>query len=315
MIRSLFEDNPVMSPSSSPQTIADALTAAVDRLTAAGLAAADGRLDARMLLAHVLGLPSPAGLSLRLGDPLDADRAACLTRLIERRARREPVGRILGRRGFWTLDLALGPETLEPRPDTETVVGALLERLVPADAPWRLLDLGTGTGCLLLALLAELPAATGLGVDRAAGAVEIARRNAETNGLASRATFREGDWGDGAVALGVAADSLDAVVSNPPYIATAELAGLAPEVRDHDPLLALDGGADGLTAYRILIPLAWTMVRPGGWLAFEVGAGQADDVSGLMSLNGFSSIEVIRDLAGWERCVIGARLPKKGHSS
>ncbi|MBB4265627.1 peptide chain release factor N(5)-glutamine methyltransferase [Roseospira visakhapatnamensis] len=299
----------------SPATTATALSAAAARLVAAGIPPDDARLDARVLLAHVLGLPSPAGLGLRLDDALSEAAAEGFAALIERRIQREPVGRILGRRGFWTLDLALGPDTLEPRPDTETVVAALLERLTPTDAPWHLLDLGTGTGCILLALLAALPAARGLGVDRSPGAVETARANAATHGLAERATLRVADWRGGATALGVSPASLDAVVSNPPYIPSATLPTLAPEVRAHDPVLALDGGADGLDAYRTLVPLARHLLRPGGWLALEVGAGQAEDVSGLMNAAGFSPPAIARDLGGHGRCVIAAQPPKKGGPS
>jgi len=295
--------------------IAAHLAAATDRLTRAGLPADDARHDARLLLAHALGLGSAAGLGLRLGDPLGRAEAARLDALVARRAAREPVGRILGRRGFWTLDLALGPDTLEPRPDTETVVEALLARLPDRAAPLRLLDLGTGTGCILLALLSELSAATGVGVDLAPGAVATATANARAAGLAERAVFRVADWGGGAEALGVAPESLDVVSSNPPYIRSADLAGLAPEVRDHDPALALDGGDDGLVAYRVLIPLAWGLLRPGGWLALEVGADQARDVERLMSASGFSPSATTRDLAGLDRCVIAARPFKKGTPS
>ncbi len=300
---------------SMPDRAATILAAARARLVGAGLSPDEARQDARVLLAHVLGLASPAGLGVRLDDTLPEAARARFSVLIDRRAAREPVGRLLGRRGFWTLDLALGPDTLEPRPDTETVVRALLERLTPADAPWRLLDLGTGTGCILLALLSALPKATGMGVDRAAGAVETARANATAHGLAERATLRRADWTDGAGALGVAPGRLDAVVSNPPYIPTADLVTLAPEVRDHDPALALDGGADGLDAYRVLVPLTMTLLRPGGWLALEVGAGQAGDVGGLMREAGFPFPAVVHDLAGHGRCIIAARPPKKGGAS
>lgn len=300
---------------STPRRVATALASARARLIDAGLSPDEARLDARVLLAHVLGLTAPAGLGVRLDDTLPEVARERFSVLIDRRAAREPVGRLLGRRGFWTLDLALGPDTLEPRPDTETVVRALLERLTPADAPWRLLDLGTGTGCILLALLSALPEARGVGVDRAAGAVKTARANATAHGLAQRATLRQGDWADGVGALGVAPGSLDAVVSNPPYIPTADLVSLVPEVRDHDPALALDGGADGLDAYRVLVPLAMTLLRPGGWLALEVGADQAGDVGGLMTEAGFPCPAVVHDLAGHGRCVIAARPPKKGGAS
>ncbi|MBB4285943.1 peptide chain release factor N(5)-glutamine methyltransferase [Roseospira goensis] len=280
-------------------TLAHALAAATERLTAAGVP--DARGDARVLAAHVLGLPSPAALGLRLGDPMPAAAATRFEALVARRAAREPVGRILGRRGFWTLDLALGPDTLEPRPDTETVVAAVLERVPDRAAPLALLDLGTGTGAILLALLSDLPNARGVGLDIAAGAVAAARANAAAHGLDGRATVAVADWRDG---LPDWPGPFDVIVSNPPYIRAGELAALDPEVRGHDPAVALDGGADGLDAYRILVPLAAARLRSGGWLAVEVGHDQADAVADLMHAAGLGPPARARDLGGRARCVI-----------
>jgi release factor glutamine methyltransferase len=289
----------VADPSSRGRPLAAALSHAAERLAAAGVP--EPRLDARVLAAHVLGLSGPAALGVRLGDPMPARAATRLDALIARRAAREPVGRILGTRGFWTLDLAVGPDTLEPRPDTETVVSAVLDRLPDRARPLSLLDLGTGTGAILLALLFELPDATGIGVDIAPGAVATACANAAAHGLEGRARFVAADWADG---LPDWPGPFDVVVSNPPYIATADLAGLDPEVRDHDPAAALDGGADGLDAYRRIIPLAAARLAPGGHLALEVGAGQAEAVAALMQAAGFGSPETVPDLGGVTRCVI-----------
>lgn len=257
-------------------------------------------LDARLLLEHALGLTRDQMFS-RADDSLADEAVARALVLVERRAAREPVGRILGHREFWTLDLALNPDTLEPRPDTETVVEAVLKALPDRAAPRRLLDLGTGTGCILLALLAELPNATGLGIDISPGAVAAATDNAARNGLAGRAAFRIGDWGAGV------AEPVDVLVSNPPYIPSADIAELQPEVREHDPLRALDGGTDGLDAYRIIAAQAPGLLRAGGLVALEVGQGQAGDVARLLSDAGLAVEGVFRDLGDVERCVLGRK--------
>lgn len=268
---------------------------AEDRLRAAGVDTPE--LDARLLIQHALGL-AREDLVLRGGDTVAAVDAARLEAIIARRAAREPVGRILGHRAFWTLDLALSPATLEPRPDTETVVAAALGAVSGRPGPLRILDLGTGTGCILLALLAELPAATGLGIDVAADAVRAAAANAAANGgLEARAAFRTGTWGDGVD------ERFDLVVSNPPYIPTGDLAGLQPEVRDHDPRLALDGGADGLDAYRAIASQLPTLLKPGGSAVLEVGRGQARDVAELLTRRGLAVVAVHRDLGRVERCI------------
>ncbi len=268
------------------------------RLREAGVDTPD--LDARLLVEHALGL-TRSDLFARANDSIpDSDAARVLT-LVERRAAREPVGRILGHREFWTIDLALNPDTLEPRPDTETLVEAVLRSLPDRSAPLRLLDLGTGTGCILLALLAELPDATGVGVDLSPGAVAAATGNAARNGLVERARFQTGNWGAGL------AERFDVVVSNPPYIPSADIATLDPDVREHDPLRALDGGADGLDAYRIIAGQMPDLLRPGGLAGLEVGQGQAADVAELLAAAGLEPVGVFRDLGGVERCVL-ARL-------
>lgn len=274
--------------------LAQLLRQAVARLRAAGIDSA--MADARLLAGHALGLDRTA--LLVGGDrPTTGEEQAHLRALIERRARREPVSRILGRRGFWTLDLALAPETLDPRPDSETLVDAALALLPDRQAPLRLLDLGTGTGCLLLAVLAERPRAWGLGVDLSPAAAAMARENAARNGLADRAAFFAGDW---ATAL---AGRFDLVLSNPPYIRRDALAGLAPEVREHDPARALDGGPDGLDAYRALAAALPALLAPGGHAVLELGQGQGADVADLMRTGGLSVRGRARDLAGIERCL------------
>lgn len=275
-------------------TVGGILLEATRRLNAAGVEGA--RRDARLLLAEVLGRPASALLGLA-DLPLTADQAAAFQAMVARRAAREPVSRIVGRRGFWSLEFLVGPDTLDPRPDTETLVEAALEALPDPRAPYRVLDLGTGTGCVLLSILHERPCATGLGIDLAAGAVAVARQNAARLGLAERAEMRLGDWMSGLD------EYFDAIVSNPPYIPRAEVETLAPEVLQHDPHAALCGGEDGLVPYRVIATGARRLLRSGGSLIVEVGAGQADDVADLFTSAGLRVEGTRRDLAGIARCV------------
>lgn len=270
------------------------------RFAAAGLDTP--RLDARLLVQHALGLDHAGLLIAGNAEVAPAERDA-VAALAARRLAHEPVSRILGRRGFWTLDLALSPATLDPRPDTETVVEAALDIIGDRRLPWRVLDLGTGTGCLLLALLDALPNATGLGIDRSAEAVETASANAQRLGFAGRARFQVGDWTRG---LGCA---FDLVVSNPPYIPDGDIAGLAPEVRDFDPWAALAGGADGLDAYRAIAGGLADVLVPGGRAVFELGAGQADAVAALFAAGGFTVLPPRADLAGIARALPVRRPP------
>jgi len=289
----------------------DALPAGSGRgatLTALGKAlafpdAGEGARIARILFAGVLGLELVQVVASP-ETPLSGDERARLRAAAARCLAGEPPGRVLGRRAFWGMEFRLGPETLEPRPDTETLVETALARLGARQAgqPLRLLDLGTGSGCILIALLNELPLAFGVGVDLAPGAAMIARDNARDNDVGGRSAFVTGDW---ATAIGAA--PFDLVVSNPPYIESRALAGLDARVRLHDPVLALDGGPDGLAPYRLLAPEAMRLLRPGGVAAFEVGAGQAADVAALMRAAGFAATQVTADLAGVMRVVSGAR--------
>ncbi len=279
-------------------TAGAAAAVACARLAAAGVAAP--RLDARLLVAHVLGV-APQTVFTRPETPLSAAQAATLDSLVTRRAAREPVSRIVNRRGFWTLDLALGPDTLDPRPDSETLVEALLAALPGRDRRLRVVDFGTGSGCLLLALLTERPAAWGLGVDRSPGALAVARANAAACGLAGRTAFVCADWGRGLDGC------FDAILANPPYIPSDEIAGLEPEVAVFDPRLALAGGPDGLDCYRVLVPHVARLLTSGGAAALEVGAGQAEAVGQMAQDAGLTVAEIRRDLGGVPRCVVAIR--------
>ncbi|NBN66038.1 peptide chain release factor N(5)-glutamine methyltransferase [Microvirga tunisiensis] len=269
-----------------------------DRFRAAGLPTAD--LDARLLAAAALGI-DPASLVLDPDEAVSGEGAALAEAHLQHRLAGMPVGRILGRREFFGLELALSAGTLEPRPDTEILVEAVLARVSP-EAPLRIADLGTGTGAICLALLGRLPLALALAVDLSPDALATARGNALRHGLAGRVLFLQGDY---AAAL---APGLDVIVSNPPYISHAELAALDPGVRDHDPILALDGGADGLDAYRVLAPQCHDLLRHGGLLACEIGAAQGASVAGLFAAAGFQRIEIVQDLAGLDRVVLGWKI-------
>jgi release factor glutamine methyltransferase len=226
-----------------------------------------------------------------------------VTALAGRRLAHEPVARIVGHKEFWGLRLAVTPAVLVPRPDTETVVEcALAQARAQGARPRRILDLGTGSGALLLALMSEWPDAYGIATDTSAAALRVARANAEALGLAARAAFIACDFG---AAL---AGGFDIVVSNPPYVASRDIASLAPDVRDHDPHGALDGGPDGLAAYRAIAADARRLLAPAGLLVLELGAGQAAEVAALLRQAGLDVMEPIADLAGIPRA-ISARHP------
>jgi release factor glutamine methyltransferase len=264
-------------------------------------------LDARILIGAVLGLDL-TGVIAAAARCLSDDEAARLENHALRRIAGEPVARIIGMKEFWGLPLHLSTATLVPRPDTETVVEAALEilRARPEPAgPLRLADLGTGSGAILLALLSELPNACGVGTDSSESALHTARGNARQLGLLSRAAFVACDYG---TAL---AGPFHLVVSNPPYIRSADIAALAVEVRNHDPRGALDGGAEGLDAYRAIIPDAPRLLVAGGALVVEVGHGQSSEVEGLMAAAGLVPGGPARtDLAGIRRAVTGLFLPR-----
>jgi release factor glutamine methyltransferase len=263
-------------------------------------------LDARILAGAVLGLDL-TGMITAAARLLTPDEAARLEDFARRRIAGEPVARITGTKEFWGLPLQLTAATLVPRPDTETLVELALEMVRAThhpDQPLRIADIGTGSGAILLALLSELPDARGMGTDISADALQTAHINAVQLGLADRATFVACDY---AAAL---SGRFDLIVSNPPYIRTGEIAALATEVRDHDPLRALDGGSDGFDAYRTLIPQAVGLLAPGGVLAVEVGHDQSKGVEQLMTAAGLTLPRPPKaDLAGLPRAVAGRKLP------
>jgi release factor glutamine methyltransferase len=284
------------------QTIEAARRALTARFKAHAIDSAE--LDARLLAGAALGLDL-TGLITAANRPLTTDESARLEQFAERRLAGEPVARILGHKEFWGLSLQLTPETLVPRPDTETVVELAWQRTVPRpDHPRLILDIGTGSGAILLALLSEFPQAYGIGTDLSVAAIKTASDNAAGLGFASRAAF---------VACRYAASlsgSFDLIVSNPPYIRSEEIADLAAEVRHYDPLLALDGGSDGLDAYRAIAPEAVRLLAPGGTLVVEVGRGQNSEVRGLMTAAGLTLKGPPKaDLAGIPRALAFSKLP------
>ncbi len=248
--------------------------------------------EARLLMAHLLGEPSTALL-----DPARPIDAVAFDALLARRAAREPMAMITGRQGFWTLELAVSAATLIPRADSETLIEAALAAFPDRLMVRSVLDLGTGTGCLLLAALAEFPAARGLGIDISADAARLAAGNARANGL-PQAMFAVGSWAD------PLAGTFDLVLSNPPYIESAVVPALMPEVARYEPRRALDGGADGLDAYRAILSMLPRLLAPGGVAVLEIGARQADAVAALARAAGFAQPAVRRDLAGHARAVV-----------
>ena len=265
-----------------------ALRAAAARLASASDTA---RLDAELLMAHAAGL-SREELILKLRDlPEPEDFAA----LVERRLAHEPVAHITGTRDFWTLSLAVSSDVLTPRPDSETLLDAAVGHYAATGgAPERILDLGTGSGALLLAALDEWRGATGLGIDASEAALAVARANAQRCRLAERAAFRKGDW------LAGVEGRFDLVLANPPYIATHCL--LPRDVAEYEPAMALYGGADGLDAYRAIAPELARVVAPGGLALFEIGFDQGESAGALFADQGFSVV-VRPDLAGRARCL------------
>ena len=260
-------------------------------------------IDARLLLEVATG----ASRADILTDPyraLSDDQAAAYEAMIERRLRREPVSRILGRKGFWRIMLNVTPDVLSPRPDTESLLDVVLPAF-PVGQPFEMIDLGTGSGAILLAVLAERPAARGVGTDISFEALAVAKENAASLDLDNRATFLRTEW-----AAGFGDHSFDLVVSNPPYIPSGEIPGLDPEVRDHDPHLALDGGEDGLEPYRLLAPEIMRILKPGGIFAVEIGWDQGPAVLALFQAAGFTDAKVVKDLADRNRVVTNGPDPR-----
>lgn len=280
-------------------TLVKAWKAAQERLKAAGIDSP--AIDARLLLEAAAGV---SRLDI-LTDPyreLAEDQLAAYDGYLERRARREPVARILGRKAFWKLLLNLTPDVLIPRADTETVVDHALKAFAQ-DARFAMLDIGVGSGAILLSILAERPGAKGVGTDVSEEALAVARDNAANLGLKDRVALLRTPWADGLADAG-----FDLVVSNPPYIRSAEIEGLDPEVREHDPRLALDGGPDGLDAYRALAPEILRVLKPGGLFLVEIGWDQAGDVRSLFEAAGAQEVEVAQDLGARDRVVMGRKV-------
>jgi release factor glutamine methyltransferase len=280
------------------QTLVQAWNGAKARLQAAGV---EGPvIDARLLVEAAAG----ASRTDIIADPhriLSDDQAAALEGFVVRRERREPVSHILGRKGFWKIMLQVTADVLTPRPDTETLVELVLRDL-PEAKRFSVLDLGVGSGAILLAILAERPAGKGLGVDVSDEALAVARENAANLGLAGRVALLRGDWTRGLDDAG-----FDLVVANPPYVRSTEIATLAPEVRDHEPRLALDGGPDGLDAYRLLAPEILRVLKPGGRFAVEIGFDQSAEVETLFRAAGADGVSTYKDLANHDRVVVGAK--------
>jgi len=281
-------------------TLVQAWKEAKARLEAAGIAGPV--IDARLLV-EAAAEATRVDIVTDPYRPLTTEQEATLADFLARREKREPVSHILGRKGFWKIMLQVTPDVLTPRPDTETVVEVAL-REFPEHAAWSVLDLGVGSGAILLSILAERPAAKGLGVEASEEALAVARDNAAALGLAGRTALLRGDW-----TAGLADEAFDLVVSNPPYIADHVIETLEPEVRDHEPRLALSGGADGLDAYRILAPEILRVLRPGGRFAVEIGYDQKDAVEALFREAGAEDVRTIRDLADRDRVVAGAKKP------
>ncbi len=278
---------------SAPQAATLALRDGTVALKVAGIDSAAG--DARVLLADAMGIP-PDRLTLHLQDELGAEASAAFAAHIAARAAHQPVAQIIGKRLFWGRSFIVTPDTLDPRPETEVLVAEALTR------PFvKMLDLGTGTGCILLSCLAGMPMAVGVGADISQPALDVAQRNADALGLARRAKFQQADW------FGGITGRFDLIVSNPPYIALDEMAALSPDVRGHEPHLALTDGADGLNAYRAITAGAGARLLAGGRILLEIGPTQGAAVSALLGAQGFDGIRILPDFDGRDRVVVAQK--------
>ena len=253
--------------------------------------------EARLLVAHATGL-TRTDLVAQPDKKISPETATLLAALVERRMAREPMSHLIGRRGFWTLEFAVGPAVLDPRPDSETLVEAALDQFPDKLTAMSVLDLGTGSGCLLLSVLSERPSAWGMGIDLSSDALAVAARNAADAELGGRARFLCGNWGQ------AIAGSFDLILCNPPYIQSGEIEGLAPEVANFEPYLALDGGISGYDAYREVGPEIARLLAPDGAAVVEAGAGQMSEIARLFSASALRVQEVRKDLGGIERAAI-----------
>jgi release factor glutamine methyltransferase len=290
----------MQAPAAPRRRIADL----ADRLAAVGIE--EARSEAWLLLSAATGR-ARAELVAGAVDGLSPAEEARLAALVARRLTCEPIAYILGSREFWSLPLQVSPAVLVPRPESETVVEGALAEIADREAPLRILDLGSGSGCLILALLSELPRAMGLGVDCSAAALAVARSNAERLGLADRARFREGDWGRGLTG------PFDLIVSNPPYVARADAPGLPPEVRGFEPEGALFAGEDGLAAYHALAPDCARLLAKDGVVCLEIGQGQGKPVAEILGRHALRLVASRRDLAGIERCLVARPVASGRH--
>ncbi len=266
------------------------------RRALAGAGIETAALDARLLLRHALGIDA-AALIARPDEPVEAGQGEALAALAARRLAHEPMARILGEREFWGLTFLLSPDTLVPRPDTETVVAAALDLIPASGGPFRIADFGTGTGCILVALLSRGRTRRDWGSTAPSEALRTARCNARLNGVGERAWFLAANWADSL------RGTFDLIVSNPPYIATCVVDTLDRDVREHDPHLALDGGPDGLDAYRALVGDAARLLTPAGRMVLEIGYDQAEAVSNLATASGLEILVLRHDLGGNPRCI------------
>jgi len=276
-------------------TVSDCLSEAVARLGDTQID--DPRREARHLLAHVLET-SVESVFAHPERSVDSGQAQRFQALIARRCRHEPLSRILGKREFWSLSFELSPATLDPRPDSETLIEAALELRPDQARALRILDLGTGSGCLIGALLSEYPKAQGTAVDLSADAVETARANLARLGFGARATCRQGEWDGGLEGV------FDLIISNPPYIVAGEIDELSPAVAEYDPRLALSGGVDGLDAYRALVAVLSRRLAPDGVAIIELGDGQYNDVAALFGAGGLTVLGGRDDLGARRRCIM-----------
>jgi release factor glutamine methyltransferase len=277
------------------QTVQDALRHSNDVLAEAGIETA--RLDARLLVGHVLGMDAKAALLVNERALHDAEQERLKT-LLARRAGHEPMAYIMAEREFWSLPFKVTPATLVPRPDSETIVEAVLASVPDRQKHFSILDLGTGSGCLLLSLLHELPQAQGVGIDCSTPALNVARDNAQHLQLSNRASFICADWGNGV------SKKFDLIVCNPPYIPHDEIKTLMPDVAQFEPRHALSGGKDGLESYRAIASCVPDMLKKDGTAYFEIGMNQADAVINILTENRLQTVDIKEDLSGLPRCIV-----------
>jgi release factor glutamine methyltransferase len=275
-------------------SVREALARAVAQLQAAGIESA--RLDARLLLSQALDIPNDGLFSVAA----DADQIRIFESLVARRAAREPLAYITGSKEFWSLDFEVGPGVLVPRPETETLIEEALRQFPGAKAPLRVLDIGTGSGCLLVAYLSERPNATGLGIDSSGAALAYARRNAARHGLEGRCSFELAEAPDG---LDVPARQFDVILANPPYLTNEEFTTSAPEITNFEPQLAFTAGDDGLNAFRAFLPVIAKCLAPSGMAFLEIGAAQAGKVTRIAGEAGLEVRFAVTDLSGIPRCL------------